>query len=62
MFVTIQDDFDLEKIMNSGQCFRVKKLEDGSFRFITGHSLLYIRAADTPGLYEADCSEEDWER
>lgn len=61
MFVTIQDDFDLEKIMNSGQCFRVKKLEDGSFRFITGHSLLYIRGTDTPGLFEADCTDEDWE-
>ncbi len=62
MFVTIQDDFDLAKIMDSGQCFRVKKLEDESYRFITGRSLLYMRETDTPGLYEADCSEEDWEQ
>ncbi len=62
MFVTIQDDFDLAKIMDIGQCFRVKKLEDESYRFITGRSLLYMRETDTPGLFEADCSEEDWEK
>jgi N-glycosylase/DNA lyase len=28
--ITIEDDFDLEKIMESGQCFRVKPLEQGS--------------------------------
>ena len=27
--VTIQDDFDLDKIIESGQCFRPQKLADG---------------------------------
>lgn len=62
MYVTIQDDFDLAKIMESGQCFRVKKLPDEWYRFITGHSLLYIRGTDTPGLYEAECTGDEWER
>ena len=31
MQVTIKDDFDLEKIIDSGQCFRGKSLEDGSY-------------------------------
>ena len=36
MEVCIPDDFDPEKIMDSGQCFRAVRLEDGSFRFLTG--------------------------
>ena len=35
MQVTIKDDFDLEKIIDSGQCFREKCLEDGNYRFIS---------------------------
>ena len=30
--VTIQDDFDLDKIIESGQCFRPQKLLPFSFR------------------------------
>ena len=29
MLIEIQDDFDLEKIALSGQCFRVKQFADG---------------------------------
>ena len=43
MFITIEDDFDLEKIKMSGQCFRVKEQKDGWYRFITGDDVLYIR-------------------
>ena len=31
--VAIQDDFDLDKIIESGQCFRPQKLSDGRYRF-----------------------------
>ena len=31
--VTIQDDFDLDKIIESGQCFRPQKLPDGATAF-----------------------------
>ena len=34
--VTIQDDFDLDKIIESGQCFRPQKLADGRYRFLSG--------------------------
>ena len=37
--VTIQDDFDLDKIIESGQCFRPQKLADGRYRFLSGGPL-----------------------
>ena len=38
MKITIEDDFDLDKIIGSGQCFRPRRIEDGVYRFITcGH-------------------------
>ena len=43
MQIQIKDDFDLEKISVSGQCFRVRQFEDGTFRFITGEHVIYIR-------------------
>ncbi len=43
MIVKVFDDFDMKKIQVSGQCFRVKELEDGTFRFITGKHVVYIR-------------------
>ena len=43
----IKDDFDLDKIARSGQCFRVKKFADApnnfTYRFITRGNVLYIR-------------------
>ena len=62
MLVKISDDFDLAKITDSGQCFRVKQLPDKSYRFITGRSLLYIRETAEQGLFEAECSKEDWNK
>lgn len=46
MYITIEDDFDLQKIADSGQCFRVKCFNDDTYRFITGENVLYIRKAD----------------
>ena len=40
--VTIPDDFDLDKIIESGQCFRPRKLADGRYRFLSGGALLYL--------------------
>lgn len=40
--VTIQDDFDLDKILESGQCFRPRKLADERCRFVSGKALLYL--------------------
>ena len=89
MITQILDDFDLEKIAESGQCFRWEKI-DGAienvscspvnkqeaekrkkitditshpciYRILAGNSCLYITALDAgQGLYELDCSEEDF--
>ena len=61
MKITITDDFDLAKIAASGQCFRVKELENGYFRFITGENVLYIRKIEDY-VYEISCSFESWEK
>lgn len=42
MKITIADDFDLNKIMCSGQAFRIKEFENGTYRFVTGSHILYI--------------------
>ena len=62
MKVTIKDDFDLEKIIDSGQCFRGKCLEDGSYRFISGDSVIYLRPKEREaGVYTVSCDQESWE-
>lgn len=61
MQIKITDDFDLHKISASGQCFRVKELENGYFRFITGEHVLYIKKIGEYD-YEISCSYEDWEK
>ena len=59
MIIRIEDDFDLEKIMLSGQCFRVRKLNFGAYRFITDSHILYIREKGECE-FECSCSEEEW--
>ena len=61
MHISITDDFDLAKIAQSGQCFRVKEWDDGLFRFVTGREVLYIRQ-QPGGRFEVSCSEETWQR
>lgn len=59
MIVRIEDEFDLEKIARSGQCFRV--VEDGGFyRFITCNSYIYIKKL-SESEYEASCDEKEWQ-
>lgn len=43
--VHIEDDFDMEKIRTSGQCFRIARLDDGAYRAIAGDKVLYMRKA-----------------
>ncbi len=59
MLIEIHDDFDLEKIYNSGQCFRIKKFENGVFRFITADNVLHIKCKE-PGVFEID-SPKEWD-
>lgn len=61
MEVRISDFFDLQKIMDSGQCFRVALLSGGIYRFITGDQVLYIRKV-TDETYEVSCERDIWKR
>lgn len=60
MELTISDDFSLPKIAESGQCFRIHRFEDGTYRFITEGSVLYIREL-SPSRFEVDCTPEEWD-
>lgn len=61
MIVKISDDFDLEKIVYSGQCFRPRKLSDGSYLFVTGEKYLIISHL-SKDEYEVSCDKTDWEK
>jgi N-glycosylase/DNA lyase len=57
--ITIRDDFDLNKIADSGQCFRVRKFSDGLFRFVTKDKVLYIKEV-TPRHFSISCGHSEW--
>ena len=59
MEIEIRDDFDLKKIVDSGQCFRPKEIRDGWFRFICGEKILHVRQLNE-NLFELDCTADDW--
>lgn len=60
MYVEIKDDFDLDKIIDSGQCFRGKRFENGAYRFMSGDSVLYLNKK-APGIYSVSCDKDEWE-
>lgn len=57
MIVQISDDFDLEKIADSGQCFRWVRADGQTWRIIAGKQCLYVTETGND-LYELDCSKE----
>lgn len=59
MIIRIDDEFDLEKIVYSGQCFRPKRLSDGKYFFIIGNEYLIISNVKD-NLYEISCNEDTW--
>lgn len=59
MVIDIYDDFNLYKIATCGQCFRVERFYDETFRFITGPNILYIRKVNSH-KYEVSCSQVEW--
>lgn len=60
MVVEIIDDFDLEKIVYSGQCFRPRALKDGSYLFISADKYLVIRQIDGTH-YDVSCDKKTWD-
>ena len=59
MRITIDDDFDLDKTANCGQCFRAKEIEDGIYRFITKASVIYIRQVEA-NTFDVSCNADEW--
>lgn len=57
--ITIKDDFSLEKIQKSGQCFRVANSTDGLYRFICESEVLYIKETGTHE-FEISCTKTQW--
>lgn len=58
--VAIEDDFDLKKIADSGQCFRPKEVEPGVFQFITLNNVVYMKKVEE-GYYEVSCGVGEWD-
>ena len=61
MKVTITDDFDPDKIADSGQCFRWEKTDRETYRIIAGTSCLYVTDLGG-GCWEFDCSEAEFDQ
>ncbi len=61
MKIQIEDDFDLIKIINSGQCFRPCEISEGLFRFITKDKVLFIKP-HFKNEFEISCDKDIWER
>ena len=60
MIVRITDDFNLDKIADSGQCFRWTKTDDHTYRIIAVESCLYIaKLADD--RYDLSCTQEEYD-
>ncbi|MCH5344563.1 MAG: DNA-3-methyladenine glycosylase 2 family protein [Acetatifactor sp.] len=59
MQIQILDDFDLDKIISCGQCFRAKSLDDGWFRFVSRDHVLYIKKEEA-GEFSISCTDMEW--
>ncbi len=59
MKIKIDDDFDLEKIADSGQCFRFNKFGDG-YSVTASDKHLFVKEI-SPSEYEFDCSKDDFD-
>lgn len=60
MIIKPDDDFDLNKIADSGQCFRWEKTDDHTYRIPHKGFCLYIRELGA-GAFELDCPEEEFD-
>ena len=58
--IKIHDDFDMQKIAESGQCFRAVEVESGVYRFTTKNHVVYIKKVDDES-YQVSCSPVEWE-
>lgn len=61
MIIQITDDYDLDRIAESGQCFRWVKTALHTYRIIAGKFCLYITELGD-SRYELDCTEDEYNR
>lgn len=59
MKVNIRDDFDLYRIVESGQCFRPRLINEDTYLFIYRDYVLYIKNI-FEYEYEISCSMDEW--
>ncbi len=60
MIIHINDDFDLKKIADSGQCFRFNEVDAGLFSVTAQDKHLLIKELEKD-TYELDCSEQEYD-
>ena len=60
MRIEIHDDFNLRKIVDSGQCFRACIVEDDLYRFVTGNKVVYMRETEK-GIFSVSCGLDEWQ-
>ena len=58
--IHISDDFDMDRIADSGQCFRWEKAEPDTYRILAGRSCLYMKALGED-RYVLDCNRKAFE-
>lgn len=61
MKITVDDDFNLDAIAESGQCFRWHKNSDGSYNIISQEKILCIRQSQNSKVIECSCTEEEFQ-
>ena len=59
IYISIDDDFDLDRIAASGQCFRWEKLGDGHYRIPYREMLLEIEDVGD-GEFAMSCTEDEF--
>ena len=60
MTLTVADDFDLEKIAESGQCFRWKRPDKTTYRIIKADQCVYVSSLGDD-QYEFECDDETFQ-
>ena len=60
MNILIGDDFDLQKIAESGQCFRWKQVDEHTYRIIAADCCLYI-SHEADQNFSVDCDEKEFQ-
>ena len=64
MKIKIEDDLDLIKTAESGQCFRWNRIsnegDSAAYRIIAGGRVLFIKECSDKGHFELSCSEDEY--